>query len=157
MTPPEQMLAICREVTVHLERQRTCWGQDLLPKLRETGIYVLSYGDLEQAERNGLRQYFLSEIFPTLTPLAIDPTHPFPHISNLSFNLAVVVKDPERVTASRALSFPIPFGVWLRCPLKKNPPRRRKISEESGKFSGLLGWKKSWRIIWISCFPAWRL
>ena len=109
MTPSEQMLAICREVTIHLERQRTCWQQDLLPKLREAGIYALSYGDLEQAERDGLRQYFLREIFPTLTPLAIDPTHPFPHISNLSFNLAVVVKDPERGDCFARVKLPDSF------------------------------------------------
>jgi polyphosphate kinase len=96
MTPSEQMLAICRDVRAHLERSRTCWSQDLLPKLREAGIHVLHTSELEQHERNNLREYFLREIFPTLTPLAIDPTHPFPHISNLSFNLAVVVKDPER-------------------------------------------------------------
>ena len=109
MTPSEQMLAICREVTILLERHRTCWQQDLFPKLREAGISVLSYGELEQAERDSLRQYFQREVFPTLTPLAIDPTHPFPHISNLSFNLAVVVKDPERGDCFARVKLPDSF------------------------------------------------
>jgi polyphosphate kinase len=96
MTPSEQMLAICRDLTVHLERHQACWKHDLLPKLREAGVHVHHISELDQQERDILRQYFVREIFPTLTPLAIDTTHPFPHISNLSFNLAVVVKDPER-------------------------------------------------------------
>src|SRR5215217_2639625 len=96
MTPSEQMLAICRDLTAQLERHEACWHKDLLPRLREAGIHVLHMTELNQQERNSLRQYFVREVFPTLTPLAIDPTHPFPHISNLSFNLAVVVRDPER-------------------------------------------------------------
>jgi len=56
----------------------------------------LQYVELAQREREALRHYFQREIFPALTPLAFDPTHPFPHISSLSFNLAVMVKDPER-------------------------------------------------------------
>ncbi|HZS11973.1 MAG TPA: hypothetical protein VFA38_06965, partial [Nitrospirales bacterium] len=95
MTPSEQMIAICREVTEQLERHQRCWEQDVQPALREAGIAVLRYHELSAAERDALRRYFVREIFPALTPLAIDPTHPFPHISNLSFNLAVVVKDPE--------------------------------------------------------------
>src|SRR3954451_6377552 len=93
MTPSDQMLGICRELTVQLARHLECWRKDLLPRLREAGIHVLHTHELDHREREALRHYFSREIFPTLTPLAIDPTHPFPHISNLSFNLAVVVKD----------------------------------------------------------------
>ncbi|MDN5940722.1 MAG: hypothetical protein L0H94_02475, partial [Nitrospira sp.] len=96
MTPSEQILAINRELVSHFERQDVCWKQDLLPGLREAGIHVLHYVELAQADREALQQYFQREIFPVLTPLAFDPTHPFPHISSLSFNLAVIVKDPER-------------------------------------------------------------
>ena len=73
MTPSEQMLAICRELTVYLERHETCWKHDLLPKLRDAGVHVLHINDVDQQERDILRQYFIREIFPTLTPLAIDP------------------------------------------------------------------------------------
>jgi len=96
MTPSEQIGAINRGLSAHYERYDLCWKQDLLPGLREAGIRVLHYGELAQSERDALRQYFQREIFPVLTPLAFDPTHPFPHISSLSFNLAVIVKDPER-------------------------------------------------------------
>ena len=96
MTPSEQIGAINRELIAHSERYDLCWKQDVLPALQEAGILVLQYVELAQREREALQQYFQREIFPVLTPLAFDPTHPFPHISSLSFNLAVLVKDPER-------------------------------------------------------------
>lgn len=96
MTASEQITAIRQELTVQLARHQACWSQDVLPKLSEAGIHLLHYRDLSEAEREQVRQYFTREVFPTLTPLAFDPAHPFPHISNLSFNLAVVVRDPER-------------------------------------------------------------
>ena len=96
MTPSEQIGAINRELIAHYERYDRCWKQDVLLGLGEAGICVLQFAELAEREREALRQYFQREIFPTLTPLAFDPTHPFPHISSLSFNLAVMVKDPER-------------------------------------------------------------
>lgn len=96
MTPAEQILAINRELMLHYERYDRCWKEELLPGLQEAGIRVLHYEELAQREREAIQQYFQREIFPVLTPLAFDPTHPFPHISSLSFNLAVLVKDPER-------------------------------------------------------------
>lgn len=96
MTASEQILAINQELLVLSERYDLCWKQDILPVLQEAGIRVLHYVEMTQSERHAIQRYFHREIFPVLTPLAFDPTHPFPHISNLSFNLAVLVKDPER-------------------------------------------------------------
>lgn len=128
MTPSEQMLAIYRDLTTHLERHRACWKQDLLLKLREAGIHVLHYGEFEQHERDGLRQYFQREIFPTLTPLAIDPTHPFPHISNLSFNLAVVVKDPERGDCFARVKLPDVFRRLVPVPgQEESTPQEKEL------------------------------
>jgi len=93
MTPVEQLAAVRRELLPDLARQLDCWHYDLLPKLRQTGISVLDYDDLKGKQRKLLRKYFEQEIFPVLTPLAFDPGHPFPHISNLSLNLAVVTSD----------------------------------------------------------------
>jgi polyphosphate kinase len=95
MTPAEQLMAIRRELTPQLTRHADCWHNDLLPKLRNQGIQILNYDDLKRKQRKLLSRYFEREIFPALTPLAFDPGHPFPHISNLSLNLAVVIDDPE--------------------------------------------------------------
>jgi polyphosphate kinase len=96
MTPSEQLVAIHNTLAVHLARQAASRQQDLLPWLQQTGIQLQHYRDLQPQQRAFLRWYFEREVLPVLTPLAFDPTHPFPHMSNLSFNLAVVVNDPQR-------------------------------------------------------------
>lgn len=94
MSPSEQLAAIRRRLLPKLKEQYTCWKEDLLPKLHDQGLKILCYGDLKRKQRKLLRKYFKKEIFPTLTPLAFDPGRPFPHISNLSINLAVLIHDP---------------------------------------------------------------
>jgi len=96
MTPSEQLAAIQHTLTVHLAQQAACWQHDLLPKLQRAGIRFQHYQAFQPQQRAFIRRYFEREVLPVLTPLAFDPTHPFPHISNLSFNLAVVVDDPQR-------------------------------------------------------------
>ncbi len=96
MTPAEQLAAVRERLIPLLGQQTDCWHEDLRPKLDAACIHVISYSDLKPKERKKLRRFFKDEIFPALTPLAFDPGHPFPHISNLSINLAVVVIDPER-------------------------------------------------------------
>ena len=59
------------------------------------GIHVVTWADVDQAERDRLATYFNEQVFPVLTPLAVDPAHPFPFVSGLSLNLAVTVKQPE--------------------------------------------------------------
>jgi polyphosphate kinase len=81
-----------RPMVANLHRH---FEQALRPKLAEQGVHLLNYIDLTQEQRLYLQGYFEKRIFPVLTPLAVDPGHPFPYISNLSLNLAVVVQDPE--------------------------------------------------------------
>ena len=95
MTPAEQLAAIRRTVLPLMEIHRQAWLDDIQPKLRAHGIHILDYAELSDAQRAALAATFEREVFPVLTPLAFDPSHPFPHISNLSLNLAVVIKDPE--------------------------------------------------------------
>lgn len=116
MTPAEQLAAIRRQLLPELARLYDCWHQDLLPKLREADIKVLHYDDLKRKQRHLLREYFRQEIFPALTPLAFDPSHPFPHISNLSINLAVVVNDPTHGRRFARLKVPNIFPRLLRTP-----------------------------------------
>jgi polyphosphate kinase len=95
LTPREQLLAIHRTITALLEQQMSHWRQTLRPRLAQTGVHILDYTDLKKRQIKRLSDYFEREIFPVLTPLAFDPGHPFPHISNLSMNLAVVIRDPD--------------------------------------------------------------
>ena len=93
MTPAEQLAAIREKLMPMLDQGARCWSEDLQPKLGEQAIRVLNYEDLKRKQRKLLRRHFKREIFPVLTPLAFDPGHPFPHISNLSINLAVEIHD----------------------------------------------------------------
>jgi len=95
LTPAEQLIAIRRVVLADKEAARRCWLGDLKPRLHEQGIHLLNYADLNAEQRAWCKAYFEREVFPVLTPLAFDPSHPFPHISNLSINLAVVINDVE--------------------------------------------------------------
>jgi polyphosphate kinase len=95
LTPREQLVAIHRVVTNLVEKEMENWHECLRPELAEEGIHVLNYDDLKKRQQRRLADYFEREIFPVLTPLAFDPGHPFPHISNLSINLAAVIRDPE--------------------------------------------------------------
>ena len=95
LLPSEQLAMVRQILQPELEEQYDCWKNDLLPKLKDAGIRILHYKQLKRKQRKLLRRYFKKEIYPALTPLAFDPGHPFPHISNLSMNLAVVVHDPK--------------------------------------------------------------
>ncbi len=116
MTPAEQLMAIRQELMPQLAQHSDCWHNDLVPKLRAAGINVLRYDELKRKQRKLLRRYFEREIFPALTPLAFDPGHPFPHISNLSINLAVVIDDPQSGERFARLKVPGVFPRLLRIP-----------------------------------------
>ncbi|MCK5429163.1 MAG: polyphosphate kinase, partial [Anaerolineales bacterium] len=93
MTPAEQLAAI-RKITSQLMIQaRTCLHEDLLALLNDAGIHIKDYAELDSKRKVSVKSYFDDVIFPVLTPLAFDPGHPFPHISNLSLNLAVLIRD----------------------------------------------------------------
>jgi len=116
MTPAEQLAAIRRTLEPMLEEHRRTWLEDLLPQLHDAGIHIIPYNKLKKKQRRLLNKYFRNEIFPTLTPLAFDPGHPFPHISNLSLNLAVVVDDPEHGERFARVKVPGFFPRLLRIP-----------------------------------------
>jgi polyphosphate kinase len=93
LTPPQQLAAIRKRLLPVLETQYRCFYEDVVTGLREHDISIVNYADLSDDQREALQQYFDNEIFPVLTPLAVDPGRPFPHISNLSLNLAVLLVD----------------------------------------------------------------
>jgi polyphosphate kinase len=93
LTPAEQMAAIRKAVSKLLAEARDCYQDDLLPHLEEVGIHILGYADLDHRQKAYVKKDFVQVIFPVLTPLAFDPGRPFPHISNLSLNLGVLIRD----------------------------------------------------------------
>jgi polyphosphate kinase len=96
MSPAEQLAAIRERAAALVERQSRVFVDEIAPALAESAVGFYSWDDLGEEDRKHLVQVFDEQIFPVLTPLAVDPGHPFPYISNLSLNLAVMVHDPAR-------------------------------------------------------------
>ena len=130
----EQLDAIREDATQVMERSYRCFREQLLPALEENGIELLQYSSLSRAERSSLKTYFQHTIFPVLTPLAFDPGRPFPHISNLSLNIAVVVRDAAgvdhfaRVKVPETLPklLPVPNAATDSSPDSVEPVRARQ-------------------------------
>ncbi len=94
-TPTQQLAAIGELIPAFVERLDEIFLDRLVPELRAEGIDLVSYADTTHEERRGLDTFFDERVFPVLTPLAVDPGHPFPYISDLALSLAVMVADPE--------------------------------------------------------------
>ena len=95
LTPHEQWTAALDVAADLFETQSRCFHEAVRPLLADSGIELLGYDDLTDAERRRLRSYFESSVLPTLTPLTFDPAHPFPFISNLSLSVAVLTSDAD--------------------------------------------------------------
>ena len=91
----EQLTAIYAKLLPMIHKQHEYFERTIRPLLAENDIHILGYIDLNQEQRNYINKYFYDQIFPVLTPLGIDSSHPFPYMSNLSFNLVVLMKNPE--------------------------------------------------------------
>ena len=101
-TPLEQLNAIREHLTPLLERQQRHYRSQLRCQLHNHGAHLLDYEQLNERQRLWVDNYFRTAIFPVLTPLAVDPAHPFPFVSNLSLNVAALIDDPE--TGQRLLA-----------------------------------------------------
>jgi len=96
MSPLEQLKAIRGRVEGLVQRQVGLYNAGIVPALAEAGIVIVRADEVSKKELSQLHAVFRQQIFPVLTPLAVDPGHPFPYISHLSLNLAVTVRDPQR-------------------------------------------------------------
>ena len=94
-SPTQLMTELSKKTQELIDRQSKCFHESIFPQLTNANIGIVKWEDLTPAEREVVDATFKSKIFPVLTPLAVDPSHPFPYISGLSLNLAVVVKNPE--------------------------------------------------------------
>jgi polyphosphate kinase len=95
LTPREQLARIAARTQAIQEAHARVFLEHVRPDLEEEGIRILRWADLSEQQRARLSAYFSAQVFPVLTPLAVDPAHPFPYISGLSLNLAVTVRDPD--------------------------------------------------------------
>jgi polyphosphate kinase len=93
--PREQLQRIAERAAALVERHSRCFANEVQPALAAENIRIVRWIELGAPERERMRAYFREHVFPVLTPLAVDPAHPFPYISGLSLNLAVVVRDPD--------------------------------------------------------------
>lgn len=130
--PADQLRKIRERVLVLVEEQARCLRDDIIPRLKETGISLVRYESLSSHEKESLKEYFIEKVFPILTPLAVDPSHPFPYISPLSVNLGLMVHAPDDVrligrrkeTKSRFVRIKVPSIV----------PRLVPVSASSARF-----------------------
>ena len=114
-TPQEQLEAIARVVREQLEIRERCLHEELLPALAERGVRLVSMSDLDAEDYARIDEYFQSQVYPVLTPLAVDPGHPFPYISNLSLSLALEIRDPATDTVHFArVKVPRSLPRWVK-------------------------------------------
>lgn len=95
LTPIVQLQKIEKTLKPMIKELNRLWAEEIVPTLKSHGVSVLRYNDLNEKEKAILTDYFTKEIYPVLTPLAFDPGRPFPYISNLSLNLAILVRMPN--------------------------------------------------------------
>ncbi len=124
MTLREQLAAIAERTAELMARHSRCFADDVAPALAKAGIQFVRWADLDDVERERMRDYFRDQVFPVLTPLAVDPAHPFPYISGLALNLAVVARDPEGATGE----------FFARVKIPNNVPRLVQVGRDGYRF-----------------------
>jgi polyphosphate kinase len=123
--PPAEQLASIRKLAMQLMTEaRDTLRDDILPSLNKTGIHILDYKELTDRQKSSVTSHFEEVIFPVLTPLAFDPGHPFPHISNLSLNLAVLIRDQARKNHFARIK--VPSTLPRLVPIKRSSGSVRK-------------------------------
>ncbi|GDY32608.1 polyphosphate kinase [Gandjariella thermophila] len=121
LTPREQLAAISKRTQELVQQHARAFLDDLRPLLEKQDIRFVTWADLTTFDQQRLSAYFREQIFPVLTPLAVDPAHPFPYISGLSLNLAVTVRDPESGTEH-----------FARVKVPDNVPRLVRVDADRG-------------------------
>jgi len=134
MGPPAQLVTIRREVKKLLADAHKCLSGSLLPALEQAGIRILDYPELSSAQLATVNAYFAESMFPVLTPLAFDPGRPFPHISNLSVNLAVLIRDNKGVEHFARVKVPDSLPPFISLRAKKKILKKRHRLQEIEEF-----------------------
>lgn len=114
-TPAQQMKVIRTIAGQMVAEQAKIYIQQILPDLKKAGVHILKWSDLAVTDKEWLNKYYLKNVFPVLTPLSVDPGHPFPFISNLSTSLGVTLKHPDREEKFFArVKIPQVLPQWVR-------------------------------------------
>ena len=121
--PRQLMTELSQQTQALIARQAKCFHESVLPALASHGIGLAKWSELTESEQSYVNEIFHSKIFPVLTPLAVDPSHPFPYISGLSLNLAVVVGLPESEDELFA-RVKVPSNLPRFIPIEKNVAKR---------------------------------
>jgi polyphosphate kinase len=125
LSPQEQLRRIHSVVASLVDDQYRCWRREVVPALAEEGIVFKTTADLTPREARWVRRFFEDEIFPVLTPLSIDPAHPFPQIANKMLNIVVAIEDPDRPgDPDRLAIIPIPRVLPRVVRIGVGPPGR---------------------------------
>ena len=119
MTPARQLATIRKKLLLLLSRAQNCWLKDVLPALRKADIRITPFDDLGEKQKKFLEGYFRNEIYPILTPQAIDPGRPFPTISGLSLNFLIQLLDPDSGIRFARLKIPKNFSRFVFIPRNK--------------------------------------
>ncbi|MFM1926430.1 MAG: hypothetical protein RLZ06_6 [Actinomycetota bacterium] len=141
LAPAEVLTRISQEAHRLQQRHAHLFRDQIEPALRANGIRLVRWHELDDLEKSGLHTYFQNQIFPVLTPLAVDPAHPFPYISGLSLNLAVVVRNVENETDHFArVKVPPLLPRFVRIPTSTSSSEARYVPLEDiiGEFLGQL-------------------
>jgi polyphosphate kinase len=131
LTPAEQLKVIRQRVLPLVEEHTRCLREEVIPGLKKAGVVIAPYDSLSKSEKRRLAQYFKKNVFLILTPQAVDPSHPFPYMSNLSLNIGLTVEhdrtgeDPDDEATVRFVRIKVP-------PLT---PRLVPVSEGGLKFT----------------------
>jgi polyphosphate kinase len=129
LRPDESLASLTAEIHTFVEAQYRCWNDLLLPDLRKQGIRLLEWTELDPEQRTYAQTYFQRDVDPLLTPIAIDPAHPFPRVLNKALCLALLLR------RKRKSSGPLVLGVVT---VPRALPRFVRIPAEDGKFDYLL-------------------
>jgi polyphosphate kinase len=121
MTPKEQLKAISEKLHPLVAKHRKVLGSEILPALEKHGVFLVPIDKLSDADKTAVEKFFEEELFPVLTPLAVDASHPFPRLPNLSFSLMIEAFDPSEEEEKTAIvQVPSVLPRFLRLPGKDN-------------------------------------
>ena len=137
LTPTEQITKIEKALKPMIKELIDLWSDNIVPALKSHGVQLLRFTEFTEEEQAKLRDYFTKEIYPVLTPLAFDPGRPFPYISNLSLNLAILVKKPNGENHFARVKVPNILPRLLQVDDIINPEKSKKTN---GRFNAKFIW-----------------